>query len=252
MAEEPSKTNWCPRENLEEKKVLGSFWTTSPSSERPVPSMADLLSVVKQSGFSDHKYLLRPLRKALRGNVLDVEIKSTALALEAARLPKVSRVTAVILNREEASKGKRLAESEGLSGKIEFWTGDLLDIDLQDKYDWVVFNPPDFTPSLKILGPFYSHIELSMPAYLMTPVFLGKLDDYMRAFLTKATQLLKPEGRIFLKLLTYPFATADKGLGRRELEEAFEVEVLLEASTGASALYALSLDPRGTKHRDSR
>ncbi len=89
----------------------------------------------------DSYLLARHVRRLVHGEVLDVGTGSGIQAVEAAAKPMVSRVVAVDVSPAALEAAKRRAESGGVVGKIEFIQSDLFE-NVEDVFDWIVFNPP--------------------------------------------------------------------------------------------------------------
>ena len=89
----------------------------------------------------DSYLLAEHVRSLVHGEVLDMGTGSGIQAVEAAEKPGVTRVVAVDVNPAAVESARRLMESRGVAGKVEFVASDLFE-NVEGVYDWIVFNPP--------------------------------------------------------------------------------------------------------------
>ena len=95
---------------------------------------------------AEDSYLLaRHVESLVSGAVLDMGTGSGIQAITAALKPTVTSVLAVDINPEALNEAKKLAEDEGISGKLTYVISDLFH-EVQGRFDWIIFNSP-YLPS---------------------------------------------------------------------------------------------------------
>lgn len=176
----------------------------------------------------DSFLLQRHVEKEVRGAVLDMGTGSGIQAITAALKPEVTKVVAVDINPEALEEAEENAVSAGVSGKIEFRLGDLFQAVGEERFDYILFNPP-YLPS----HPEERRDEATR-AWDGGPTGA----EVIRRFLREAGRYLKPGGRILLVLSTRT------GIALEEIAEKYEVEVLEEEPLFFERLLCLSLRRR--------
>jgi len=171
----------------------------------------------------DSLLLLRHVEEQVRGSVLDMGTGSGILAIAAASKPEVLRVVAVDIDPKAIEAAQRKAKETGVSDNIEFHVGDLFEGLSDERFDWIVFNPP-YLPSDG------SADEASWSG--------GRTGgEVVLRFLSEASGHLKPGGGILLVCSTLT------GLDLERLEESYRVEVLEELPLFFERLFCVLLRP---------
>lgn len=187
------------------------------------------------------------MRDQARGRVLDIALGSGVLAIAAAQKPEVTRVVAVIMNPQSLEEARKNAYSAGVSEKIEFREGDLFQPVGDERFDYILFNPPDsFMPDVTSVDTYSRDSMLGFTTW--APEFYRRIEELMRRFLKEARNYLRPGGRILLKLTVRPGLFLIKGITpkkiARDYEREYEVEVLEEVQLGFEKYLVLSLRER--------
>jgi len=171
----------------------------------------------------DSLLLLRHVEERVRGVVLDMGTGNGVQAIAAASKPEVSRVVAVDINPDAVEVARMRAMEADVSDKIEFHVGDLFEGLGDERFDWMVFNPP-YLPSEGVAD------EASWSG--------GRAgDEVVSRFLSEAMRHLKPGGGI---LLVYSTLT---GLDLAHVGESYRVELLEELPLFFERLFCLLLRP---------
>lgn len=137
------------------------------------------------------------IKREASGLVLDLETGHGLTAITAARKPEVTRVVAVDMDPRALAEAMENAYSAGVWDKIEFRQGDLFDAVGDERFDYIVLNPP----------------------YLSSRAF-----GLIRRFLKEAKDHLRPGGRILLTISTLDTRTHE--ITQEEIERDYEVKVL--------------------------
>jgi len=176
----------------------------------------------------DSFLLQRHVEREVRGVVLDMGTGNGIQAITAALKPEVERVVAVDINPEALEEAEERAVSAGVSEKIEFRLGDLFQAVGEERFDYILFNPP-YLPS-----------HPKEPRDEATRAWDGGPTggEVIRRFLREAKEHLKPGGRILLVLSTRT------GITLEEIAEDYKVEVLEEESLFFEKLLCLALRRR--------
>ena len=175
---------------------------------------------------AEDSYLLqRHVERESRGLVLDMGTGSGIQAITAAQKPEVKRVVAVDINPKALEEAGEKALSAGVSEKIEFRLSDLFQAVGDERFDYILFNPP-YLPA----HPGEPRDEASR-AWDGGP----KGAEVIRRFLREARGHLRPEGRILLVLSTR------SGLTLEEIAGDYDVEILEEEPLFFEKLLCLSL-----------
>lgn len=173
----------------------------------------------------DSYFLQRHVEKEVRGLVLDMGTGSGIQAVTAARKPEVTRVVAVDINPQALEEARENALSAGVSEKIEFRLGDLFQAVGEERFDYILFNPP------------YLPTYPEEPRDEATRAWDGGPTgaEVIRRFLRDARDHLRPVGRILLILSTRTAITLE------EIARDYEVEILEEESLFFERLLCLAL-----------
>jgi len=175
---------------------------------------------------AEDSYLLqRHVEKEAHGVVLDMGTGSGIQAITAAQKPEVTRVLAVDVNPQALEEAQRNGALAGVSGKIEFRLGDLFHAVGDERFDFILFNPP-YLPT----HPEESRDEASR-AWDGGP----KGGEVIRRFLGEARNHLRQGGRILLILSTLT------GITLEEVAKDYEVEVLEEEPLFFEKIMCVSL-----------
>ena len=171
----------------------------------------------------DSMLLLKHAKAMVSGSILDVGTGSGILAITLASEPGVNRIVAVDINPDAIEYAQRRAEESGVSGRIEFRVGDLFDELDDERFDWILFNPP-YLPS-------------EGPADEASWSGGEEGGDVFRRFLMKAADHLDPGGAIIM------VSSSRTNLGFMEIEENYRVTVLEKLPLFFERLYCLLLRP---------
>jgi HemK-related putative methylase len=94
----------------------------------------------------DSFLLLKHARKLVGGNILEMGTGTGYIAIELSHLPQVKHVLGIDINPKSIQTAVRNTLETGLSHKVSFIKSDLYrNLDNQ-KFDWILFNPP-YLPS---------------------------------------------------------------------------------------------------------
>lgn len=239
---------WCPG-----AEAASTFLPKKePSSRQPIdPSEEQVImidEVGQTRGYSDYLQLKDYVERDVKGFVLSIEISAAHLALVAAKKPEVSHVVAVLMNPEALTDFKNRATAQGISGKIEFREGNLFEPVEERGFDYIIFNPPEFTPDLKApwfmgttRGTLESPSMFGGGANFWVREFYRRSEELIRRFLMEANHYLSPEGRILFKLdikrAFYPFGT----ITVKKIAKDYAVEILEDTDLGFERIFILSL-----------
>ncbi len=171
----------------------------------------------------DSILLLRHARSRVSGSVLDMGTGSGVLAIAMASNRRVERVVAVDIDRDAVEVARKRVEDSGVSGRIEFLVGDLFEGLDDERFDWIIFNPP-YLPS-----------EGAADEVSWSGGEIGR--EVIMRFLGGAREHLNPSGAI---LMVYSSQT---GLELENVERDYVVEVLEEMPLFFERLYCLLLRP---------
>lgn len=169
----------------------------------------------------DSILLLRHARSRVSGSVLDMGTGSGVLAIAMASNRRVERVVAVDIDRDAVEVARKRAEDSGVSGRIEFLVRDLFEGLDDERFDWIIFNPP-YLPS-----------EGAADEVSWSGGEIGR--EVIMRFLGGAREHLNPSGAI---LMVYSSQT---GLELENVERDYVVEVLEEMPLFFERLYCLLL-----------
>lgn len=175
---------------------------------------------------AEDSYLLqRHVDREVKGLVLDMGTGCGIQAITAARKPEVTRVVAVDVNLQALEEAEENAVSAGVSGKIEFRPSDLFQAVGDERFDYVLFNPP------------YLPTRPEEPRDETTRALDGGPTgaEVIRRFLGEAKHHLKQGGRILLVLSSLTGITLEEIMGD------YEVEVLEEEPLFFEKLLCVSL-----------
>jgi len=171
----------------------------------------------------DSILLLRHARSRVSGSVLDMGTGSGVLAIAMASIRRVERVVAVDIDRDAVEVARKRVEDSGVSGRIEFLVGDLFEGLDDERFDWIIFNPP-YLPS-----------EGAADEVSWSGGEIGR--EVIMRFLGGAREHLNPSGAI---LMVYSSQT---GLELENVERDYVVEALEEMPLFFERLYCLLLRP---------
>ena len=171
----------------------------------------------------DSILLLRHARSRVSGSVLDMGTGSGVLAIAMASIRRVERVVAVDIDRDAVEVARKRVEDSGVSRRIEFLVGDLFEGLDDERFDWIIFNPP-YLPS-----------EGAADEVSWSGGEIGR--EVIMRFLGGAREHLNPSGAI---LMVYSSQT---GLELENVERDYVVEVLEEMPLFFERLYCLLLRP---------
>lgn len=169
----------------------------------------------------DSMLLLRHAWSRVSGSVLDMGTGSGVLAIAMASIRRVERVVAVDIDRDAVEVARKRVEDSGVSGRIEFLVGDLFEGLDDERFDWIIFNPP-YLPS-----------EGAADEVSWSGGEIGR--EVIMRFLGGAREHLNPSGAI---LMVYSSQT---GLELENVERDYVVEVLEEMPLFFERLYCLLL-----------
>jgi release factor glutamine methyltransferase len=171
----------------------------------------------------DSVLLLRNMESRIRGNVLDMGTGNGVLAIAAASYIEVKGVVAVDVDQEAIENAESRAKEAGMSSRIEFRVGDLFEGMENERFDWILFNPP-YLPSEG------SADEVSWAGGVRG----GETVD---RFLNQAGDHLNPGGGILLVVSSLT------SFDRNGVKETFSLSVLEELPLFYERLYCLLLEP---------
>jgi len=171
----------------------------------------------------DSLLLLRHVEELVEGLVLDMGTGSGIQAVAAASKPEVSRVVAVDIDTDAIEVARSRALEAGVHDKIEFHVGSFFEGVGDERFDWVVFNPP-YLPS-----------EGDADEVSLTGGQKGY--EVISRFLSEAAEHLRPGGGI---LIVY---SSLSGLDLAQVEESYRGEVLEELPLFFERLFCVLLRP---------
>lgn len=178
---------------------------------------------------AEDSYLLqRHVEREAEGLVLDMGTGDGIQAITAARKPEVTRVVAVDINPRALEEARENAASAGVSEKVEFRLGDLFQAVGDERFDYILFNPP------------YLPTHPEEPRDEATRAWDGGPTgaEAVKRFLREARDHLRLGGKILLILSTRT------GITPEEIARDYEVEVLEEEPLFFERLLCLSLRER--------
>jgi HemK-related putative methylase len=183
----------------------------------------------------DSMLLLKHAKAMVSDSVLDMGTGSGVLAIALASEPEVNRIVAVDIDPDAIEYTRRSAEESGVSGTIEFRVGDLFEGMNDEKFDWILFNPP-YLPS-------------EGPADEASWSGGEEGGGVIRRFLMKAADHLKPGSAVIM------VSSSRTNLSFEEIGENYRVTVLEELPLFFERLYCLllrSINPSGGRGRTRR
>ncbi|MFB0543160.1 MAG: methyltransferase [Candidatus Bathyarchaeia archaeon] len=227
--------------------IVVFYYTLARIFPRPRVSKIDSPDIPKGShilaGYTDYRWLQRHVEREVRGRVLDIAIGSGVLAIAAAKKPEVRRVVAVIMNPKDLGEDRERAASASVSEKIVFRQGDLFQPVGEERFDYILFNPPDsFTPDKVSVDPYSKEDMLDISIWHQE--FYRRTEELIKRFLKEARNHLRPGGRILLKLTVRTGLFLTKGITPKKIERDYKVEILEEVELGFERFYILSLGER--------
>ena len=235
------KTLGTPQKPLITPQKIPVLTQASEAGSPDVPRGSHIIT-----GITDYRWMLRHVERGVRGIVLDIAMGSGVLAIAAAQKPEVTRVVAVIMNPQDLGEAQENAVSAGVSDKLEFRQGDLFQPVGDERFDYILFNPPDsFTTDLSSADT-YSWTGM-LDRQLWRQEFYRRTEELIKRFLKEAKNHLKPGGRILLKLTVRTGLFLTKGVTPKKIKRDYEVEVLEKVELGFERLYILSLGERSHK-----
>ncbi len=138
-------------------------------------------SVYKPS--EDSYLLLKHVENLVQGRVLDMGTGSGIQAVAAALKPEVEYVLAADINLEAIKAAIETATDTGVISKMRFIVSDLF-TNIEEKFDWIVFNPPYLPSEEDIEDPTWAGGE--------------KGGETIERFLDGAASHLTPSGSILM------------------------------------------------------
>ena len=171
----------------------------------------------------DSTLLLRHALPRVSGSVLDMGTGSGFIAVAVASEPGVERVTAVDVDPEAVEAARKMAEEACVSCSIEFLVSDLFKGLHDERFDWILFNPP-YLPSEGRAD------EASWSGG-------GRGCEVILRFLNEAPDYLRPGGAIIMVI------SSQTGVDMGEIEMTYNVETLKELPLFFERLHCLLLRP---------
>lgn len=167
--------------------------------------------------------LLRHALPRVSGSVLDMGTGSGFIAIAVASEPRVERVTAVDVDPEAVEAARKMAEEACVSCRIEFLVSDLFRGLHDERFDWILFNPPYLPSEGRADEASWSGGERGCEVILR--------------FLNEAPDHLRPGGAIIMVISSQ--TVVDMG----EIEMTYNVETLEELPLFFERLHCLLLRP---------
>jgi release factor glutamine methyltransferase len=171
----------------------------------------------------DSFLLLKNARKLVRGNILEMGTGTGFIAIELSRLPQVNHVLGVDINPKSIQTAMSEALETGLSQKVSFIQSNLYrNLDNQ-KFDWILFNPP-YLPSEGTID------EKSWAGG-------HKGGELITQFLLKSLNFLSSEGSILVII------SSQTRLNLEDFDTYYSIAVLEEVNLFFETLKCVKLSP---------
>ncbi len=158
----------------------------------------------------DSFLLLKHARKLVEGKILEIGTGTGYIAIELSRLPKVNYVLGVDINPKSIQTALWNALEAGLSHKVNFIQSDLYHKIDNQKFDWILFNPP-YLPSEGIID------ELSW-------VGGNSGGELIERFLLESPKFLSVGGSILV------IVSSQTSLNLKDFENYYSIVILEEIS----------------------